>query len=139
MTFMIPDTRNSVTGEMLGALRKELGQSLSEFGVTLKRAINPRERYGYTRQYISRLEHGRDIVTDELAAAFWNIASVMDDVPAGIGGAVSVKVLAQPGQVNDSSFIPRSAKVIRCARPGCNVIFVQTNPAQKYHDPECRR
>jgi transcriptional regulator with XRE-family HTH domain len=128
-----------VTPADLQRLRKELGQSLAEFGLTLRRAIDPRAERGYTRQYISRLEHGQDVITPEIVGAFFQIAGVLDDVPAGVGGAVTVRVLAAPGQVPEGALIPRGAKVVRCARPGCNVLFVRINPLQRYHDPDCRR
>ena len=124
----------SVTSNMLKNLRLELAQSLSEFGLTLKRAIDPRAERGYTRQYISRLEHGQDVITAEIAGAFWGLAGQLDDVPAGIGGAVSVSVLAQPGQIVDGAFIKRSLMSRRCQ--GCNVMFVGPG---KFHDPDCRR
>jgi len=127
-----------VTPQMFREIRKELGQSMADFGWTLKRAINPRAKHPYSRQYIDRLEKGKDVITPALIAAFYNIASKMDEVPAGTGGAVAVSVIAQPGQVVDGAFIPRSAKVVRCARPGCAVPFVKTHPNQKYHDPECK-
>jgi hypothetical protein len=123
---------------MLTELRTGLSESLGEFGLRLKRATDPRAKYGYSRQYVHRLEHGQDAITAEIAAAFWNIAAALDDVPAGTGGAVLVRVLAQPGQVVEGAFVPRSARVVRCANPGCAVQFVRTHPRQKYHDPECR-
>lgn len=126
-----------VTPEMLVSLRQELGMSLAEFGVTLRRAMDPGVEGGYSRQYVSRLEHGKDVITPELAAAFYNIAAVLDEVPAGLGGAVHVRILAQPGQLVDGAFVPRSARAVRCVRPGCNVLFVRVHPRQKYHDPEC--
>lgn len=124
---------------MILSLRQELQQSLSEFGVTLKHAIDPAAKAGFSRQYISRLEHGKDTITPELTAAFYNLAAVLDEVPAGTGGAVSISILAQPGQVPSGSFIPRSAKVLRCKRPGCSVLFVRTHPRQCFHDPDCQK
>ena len=128
----------SVTAEMFQQLRKELKQSMSEFGRTLKRAVNPRAKRPYSRQYVDRLEKGKDVITPKLVAAFYNIATKLDEVPAGTGGAVAVNVIAQPGQVVEGAFIPRSAKTMRCARPGCAVQFIKTHPSQKYHDPECK-
>ncbi len=123
---------------MLKSLRQELSESLTEFGLTLKRAIDPHAKRGFTRQYISRLEHGQDVITPEIEAAFYSIAGVLDDVPAGIGGAAHIRLLAAPGQIPEGAFIPRGAKAVRCARPGCSVVFVKTHPAQRYHDPECQ-
>lgn len=70
-----------ITSTMLRELRLGLSESLAEFGLTLKRAMDPRAEKGFTRQYVSRLEHGQDAITAEIAAAFWNIAAAMDDVP----------------------------------------------------------
>ena len=125
-----------VTPEMFYSLRTELGQSLSEFGWTLKRAVNPKAERPYSRQYIERLEKGKDRITQKLVAAFFEIASVMDEVPAGVGGAVSVHVLAQPGQVIEGALIKRTMQTKACARPGCKVVFIGSG---KYHDPECAR
>jgi hypothetical protein len=122
-----------VDGAMIAQVRRELGQSLSEFGLTLKRMVDPRATRGFTRQYISRLEHGLDIPTPEISGAIWNIATAMDDVPAGTGGAVMVMVLAQPGQLHEGTFIKRTMQEKRCK--GCNVIFVGPGV---FHDPECR-
>jgi hypothetical protein len=119
------------TPAMLRALRLELGQSLAQFGLTLKRAIDPRSPYGYTRQYISRLEHGQDPITPELAA-------VLDEVPAALGGAVHSRILIQPGQIPAGAFLPLTARAVQCARPGCRVLFIRTSPNQKYHHPACR-
>lgn len=116
-----------------------MGESLSQFGLTLKRAIEPNAEEGYSRQYISRLEHGKDVITPQLSYAFWHLATVLDDVPAAIGGAIRVTVLAMPGQVPDETLIPRNAKVATCARPGCNIPFIKVHPFQAYHDKECQQ
>ncbi len=134
MTKIILETQ--VTPQMIYSLRSELGQSQSEFGWTLKRAINPMAERPYSRQYIDRLEKGKDRITPKLVAAFFEIASVMDEVPPGVGGAVSVRVLAQPGQVLDGALIKRTMQTKACARPGCKVVFIGPG---KYHDPECAR
>jgi transcriptional regulator with XRE-family HTH domain len=130
----------NLTPFMLKSLRQVLSESLAEFGLTLRRAIDPHATTGFTRQYISRLEHGQDAITPELAAAYWNIAGVLDDMPAGAGGAVIFQFMAQPGQVPDGvvPMLSRGAKVIRCGRPGCPIWFVKTHLRQIYHDPECR-
>jgi transcriptional regulator with XRE-family HTH domain len=133
-----PEISLHITPEMIRELRMALGQSLSEFGLTLKRAIDTAARKGYSRQYISALERGdpKFVITREIEGAFWGLAALQDDVPAGVGGAVTVKVLAQPGQIVDGAFLRRSLVSKRCARPGCSVIFVGPG---KYHDPECGR
>src|SRR5512139_261059 len=121
-TDIILETR--VTPEMIRSLRLELGQSLSQFGVTLKRAVDPAAKHPYSRQYINRLETGQDRITPKLVAAFFEIAGVMDDVPPGVGGAVSVMVIAQPGQVIEGALIKRTMQTKSCARPGCKVPFI---------------
>ena len=130
----------NVTPEMLRELRELLGESLAQFGIRLARAIDLKAQ-PFNRQYISALEKGKPgfRVTQQIAGAFWHIAGALDDVPAGTGGAVLVKVLAAPGQVVEGAFVPRSAKVVKCFNPTCNVQFVKTHPRQKYHDPECKR
>lgn len=133
-----PEFTTAITPQMIVELRKELGQSQAQFGMTLKRAIDPGAREGYSRQYINGLEKGNPKmrITEEIAGAFWGLAAVLDDVPAGIGGAVHVRLLAQPGQVEDGALVKRSLKTKQCARPGCNVKFVGPG---KYHDVECRK
>ena len=67
------------------------------------------------------------------------LAEAIDNVPYGVAGAEVVKIYAYPGQVPEGTLLPRSGKVIACARPGCMVKFIQTNPFQKYHDTECQK
>ena len=128
----------NVTPQMLLELREVLNESLTQFGIRLARAIDPKSE-PFNRQYISALEHGKKNfrVTPQIAAAFWNIAAGLDDMPAGVGGAVLVKVLVQPGQVPEGAMIPRTAKAVKCWNPACAVVFVKTHPNQRYHDPEC--
>jgi len=84
------------------------------------------------------LEKGKSRITPEIEAAFWHLAAAQDDVPAGLGGAVNVRVLAAPGSIPEGVFVPRTVKVETCARPGCSVQFIRTHSTQKYHDPECQ-
>lgn len=128
-----------LTPEDFESLRKSLGFSMREMAEALSRSIDPKAKVIWSKQYYSGLIHGRFAITREMQAAFYNIAAVLDDVPSAIGGAVTVKVLAQPGQIVEGSLIPRGAISVRCARPGCSVMFVKTNPRQKYHDVECQR
>lgn len=125
-----------VTPELLKDLRRRLGQSLTEFGWTLKRAIYPKADQPFSRKYISALEHGRERVTEKIAAAYYEIDGVSKEIPAGIAGAELVKVLAQPGQVIEGALIKRTMQTKACARPGCKVVFIGLG---KYHDPECAR
>ena len=128
----------SVDPIMLKTLRTSLSESLTVFGFTLRRAIDPYAKDGYSRQYISRLEHGRDAITTEIAAAYWNIVAIQDDVPAAVGGAVTVQILAQPGQLTPGTLIKRSPTMHskHCHRPGCPVIFAGPG---LYHDPDCQK
>jgi hypothetical protein len=127
-----------ITPESIRNLRNTIDETLEEFGVRLAHGISPHHR-PFTKQYIHRLEKGQDRITPEIEAAYWNIATALDDVPAGTGGAVSVNVRAQPNQIIDGAFIPRSALVLKCANPRCAVQFIRTSPRQKYHDPDCRK
>lgn len=136
--FDIDHVVMTITPESIKNLRISIDETLDEFGVRLAHAISLYHR-PYTKQYVHRLENGLDRITPEIEAAYWNIATALDDVPAGTGGAISVSVLAQPSQVVDGAFIPRSAKMLKCANPRCAVQFIRTSPRQKYHDPECQR
>lgn len=129
-----------ITGEQLRELRQYYGESLSQFGLRLARAVNPTAQRGYSRQYISGLEHNKPgyRMTPEIEAAFWSLAQALDDVPAGIGGAVHVSILAAPGQVPDGAYLPPSAQAVKCARPACRVVFVKDHPRRKYHHPDCQ-
>lgn len=139
ITTLIIKQPSEISGEIIRNLRVDLGESLSQFGATLKRAINPRAKKPYSRQYISRLEHSKDIITPEIAGAIWSIATAFDDIPAGIGGAVNVGVLAAPNQIPEGAYLPPTALAVKCARPGCAVIFIKDHPFRKYHHPDCRK
>lgn len=127
----------TITPHDLKSLREELKESLSEFGMTLKRAIDPKAKFGFTRQYISRLEKGKDVITEPIQQAFFKIAATFDGVRPGVAGAVSRTVMAQP-EIPDGVLIPASAKAVKCAKPGCQIMFIKTHPRQKYHDPKCK-
>jgi transcriptional regulator with XRE-family HTH domain len=141
-TAQMQKINTTITPEMLKELRLALGQSLSEFGLSLKRSIDPKAEIGFSRQYISRLEHGdpKFVITDEIASAYWNIAGVLDDMPAGTGGAIIAQIMVQPGQIPDGvvPLLSRTVKIVRCKRPGCPVWFPKIG-RQMYHDPECRQ
>lgn len=131
----------TITGAQVKELREMLKQSLAEFGKTLKHAIDPRSKDSdaFTRQYISRIEHGQQAITQEIETAYWRMVGVIDDVPVGVNATVKVTVYAAPGQIPENTYIPRTAKVVKCARPGCPVAFIKTNPFQRYHDPDCQQ
>src|SRR5512135_1087431 len=84
--------RTGVTGEMLRELREYMGLNLSQFGLALKRSLESNAKKGYTRQYIDRLERGKDAITPRLAYAYYSISSALDSVPAGYGGTVTATV-----------------------------------------------
>jgi hypothetical protein len=129
-----------INGKQLQELREFFGESLSEFGWRLARAVDPNAKRGYSRQYISGMEHDKPEyrITPEIESAFWSLAQAADDVPAGIGGAVNVSILAAPGQVPAGTYLPPTAQAVKCARPACRVVFVKDHPFRKYHHPDCR-
>lgn len=67
------------------------------------------------------------------------LAQVVDDVVPGVAGAEIQNVLVYPDQIPEGIFVPRNAKAVHCANPGCPVVFIRTHPRQIYHDPECRK
>lgn len=133
-----PQYTPNFTPFLMRAIRETLKESLAEFGWTLKRAVEPKAQYPYSKTYISLLESGEKPITQIIDSGLANIAGVLDDVPAGLAGAVKFEIYAQPGQVRAGAFLPVTGEVVKCARPGCGVWFIKTNPAQKYHHPDCR-
>lgn len=83
-----------ITATQIITLRKSLNFSQAEFGLILKRAIDPKAARGYSRQYIDRLEKGKDVVTPKLEKAFWSIAAAADD--ADPAAAIAKNVEVQP-------------------------------------------
>lgn len=130
-----------VSADNLRELRAELGQSMSEFGRTLRRALDPSPRaIPFTRQYIDRLEKGKDRITPEIQAAFFAIAGVMDSVPSGVGGTIPTTVMALPGQITPGAYLPPEYVTVRCALPGCPVQFVKPRWSNRaYHHPDCKK
>lgn len=128
-----------ITGEQIAELRSYLRQSLSVFGWTLKRAVDPRAEYPYTRQYISRLEKNKDSITPEIQAAYWSIEQTRRQVPAGYGSAVDLHIIGQPGHGLEGAYLPRGAQTKLCKRPGCSIEFIKLHPSQEYHDVDCRK
>ncbi len=135
------DMSYHINGRIVSDLREHFHESLAQFGERLGRAVDPTGKTKYSRQYISAIEHDKPgfRITKEIEGAIWSMAAVLDDVPAGVGGAVSASVLAAPGQVPDGTYIPPTAQAVRCARPGCRVMFLKVNHFQKYHHPDCRK
>jgi hypothetical protein len=92
----------------------------------------------WTKKYIHSVFHQRIEPSPMLARTIEALAQQIDGTPAGVAGSVWVKVLAQP-DVPEGVLIPRTARVVKCARPGCPVWFVKVHPRQMYHDRECGR
>lgn len=136
---MRTQTEHTIRPDDIKELRVALSESLAEFGLTLKRAIDPRADTGFSKQYIFRLETGKNKITPELAAAFYTLAGAQDEVPAGTGGMTEIQVLGMAEQIRAGTVIPRGSKSVKCARPGCPVWFIRTHPRQKYHDVECAK
>lgn len=95
----------------------------------------------WSAKYVHSVYHGYKScqASPSFARAVWALAETVDDVPSGLAGSISVSVLALPGQIPNGSFIPHSARAVRCARPGCSVVFVKTHPTMKFHDSDCAR
>jgi hypothetical protein len=102
--------------------------------LTLKRALQPRASKGFTRQYVHRLETGQDVITPEIATAFWRIAAAHDSVDPSIATTHPAQVYAL--NPIDGALVAGAAR--DCARAGCSVRFVPTHPRQKYHSVWCR-
>lgn len=92
-------------------------------------------------KYIHSVYHGYKGAqpSPALSHAIMALAQTVDSTPIGLAGADWVKVLAYPGRIPEGALIPATAQVIRCARPGCPVMFVRTSPAQRFHDYSCAR
>lgn len=93
----------------------------------------------WSKKYIHSVYHNHQGCKPSplLSQAISALAQAVDGTPVGVTGSVWVRVLAQP-DIQEGVLIPAGAKVVKCARPGCPVLFVKTHPNQKYHDPDCR-
>jgi hypothetical protein len=130
--------RRNVTPQMIAQLRRDRGESMEEFGLSLKRAIEPDARAGFSRGLINNVEKGKQPISKSVQEAFWAIAAAVDDIDAEIASKVVARVLARPGQIPDGALIPDTAKAVRCANPACGKWFVRTHPFQRYHSPACK-
>jgi hypothetical protein len=129
-----------VNSENLRELRQELKQSMAEFGWTLKRALDPVAQYPFTRQYIDRLEKGKDRITEEIQAAYFIITGVMDGKPAGVEGTSPTPVMALPNQIMQGAYLPPEYISVRCGLPGCQVHFIKPKWSNRlYHHPDCKK
>lgn len=123
-----------VTPENLRELRLSLAESFRVFGFTLKNAIYPQSKRGFSKPYVIALEQGKRPITPEISTAFQRIAAAHDDVDPTTATAITATVYATE---NIGGALVTGCAV-ECARPGCKVRFVKTNPAQKYHSKWCR-
>ena len=73
------------------------------------------------------------IVNDE------NYIPTRPDIREALGLLPTTTIKAAPGLNLDGTYIPWNAKVIKCANPECNIMFVRLHPSQKYHDKKCRK
>lgn len=118
----------------LDKLRLDLPASFRDFGLILKRALDPKARRGFSRSYVFALCQGQREITPEISKAYWLIVSALDDTDPTIALVRSVNVWA----TNDISGVLITGQAVQCARAGCPVRFIRTSPAQKYHSPYCR-
>jgi len=125
----------SVGHSQLKELRLSLSESFRVFGITLKRALDPQARRGFSKAYIIALESGKRKITPDIEIAFWRIAAAHDGVDPTTATASALTVYA----TENIGGALVTGKAVPCARPGCPVKFVKTNPAQKYHSPWCRK
>ena len=88
----------------------------------------------WKKKYVHSVYHGWVLPSPKFAWAVDTLAQMIDDSPAA--GMVYIKALAMP-DIPEGALIPANAKHIKCARPGCPVVFVKTHPRQIYHDPKC--
>lgn len=128
MEFRFTDPSN------LKAIRTALGQSLREFGRTLKKAVDPSDTIGYSNSYIIQLEDGRRNCTPELERGYRRIAAAFDETDPDLATAKAVTVYA----TSDIGGALVMGEARQCARPGCPVKFVPTSNFQKYHNRRCR-
>lgn len=123
-----------ITRDDLKNLRTGLGESYSQFALTLKKAIEPNATRGFSKTYIIQLEQGKRDITPEIQKAYWLIASAHDGVDPLLANAQQVTVWS----VNEIAGALVLAKAKECAKPGCKVRFVPTVPWQRFHAAGCR-
>src|SRR3990172_9895032 len=96
------------------------------------------KRPPWTKKYVHSVYRGVINPSQVFLAAVSALAQVVDGVPPGVAGTSQVTVFADVTAIPEGVLIPRGAKVIKCARPGCPVWFIRIHPRQKYHDRSCR-
>lgn len=128
------DFTPTITGKDMRELRTMRGESQAEFGVSLRRAIEPGAREGFAREYISMLESGRKPITRDIETAFYSVAQKLDGAPAVLSGKTTVRVLARPGQFPDGAIITEGARAEKCR---CGAWFIRTHNFQRYCCEAC--
>lgn len=115
-------------------LLAQRGETFAEFGAVLARTIDA-DRPPFSRQYIYRLQTGRDAITPDIAAAILVLAAMADGVGDLQAHAHTVQVLA----VHD---LPAGTVILgrdrACGLAGCRVRFVPASPRQRYCSQQCR-
>jgi hypothetical protein len=124
-----------VTAETLSAIRADLGQTMREFGLTLKRVLEPGAAHGFSKNYVSMMERGAARITPRIARATLVLMAMLDGVDEVQARAQPVKVLAV-GNI-DGAIVFGDARP--CALAGCRVRFVPRSWNHAYHSPACKR
>lgn len=121
-----------VTADNLNALRLDLSVAFRVFGEVLGAALNHKP---FSKSYTVALCNGKKPITQEIARAYYRIASAQDDTDPDIGETVIVQVHARP----EIAGALVTGKAIKCDRPGCPVKFVKHHPSQRFHSPYCQK
>ncbi len=124
-----------VLPEHVAEIRTQLGQSLAQFGWTLRHTVDPKlpDDEAFSKAYISALEDGSRAITEEIARAILVIGAVLDGADPVKAAARRVTVLA----THDIEGAVVLGDKKKCAYPPCQVWFVPTVPWQKYHSLAC--
>ncbi len=122
---------------LLSEIRQARSESLAEFGRTLARVVDPPRPFSYSRSYVSKLESGAAPITPEIARALEVLGAMLDGVGELQARARPVGVrLLTLHDLPDGTVI--KARPIRCALPGCQVVFIPAG-RERYCSAECRR
>jgi hypothetical protein len=125
-------------GDILAALGlPETMATWQQLADDLSRLAHKSPAWG--KKYVHNVYHGHLLPSKKFAEAVMRLGQSIDGAPAGTEGAAWVRVMADPERIPEGTFIPANAQVVKCARPGCPIHFVKTNPFMKYHDPACRK
>src|SRR3972149_5378046 len=124
----------NVTPEQLRAIRAEYGQSLAQFGVTLRRTLKPNVGTGFSREYVRQLEVGKKPITGKLARAALILGAMIDGVDEVWARARPVEVLA----MNDIAGALVTGEARRCCLAGWWNCFSPKTHRRKYQARACR-